>query len=278
MTRKLFIVALLLIAGVLIFINKGGDEAPYHSFHGNIFGTRYKVQYQAHKKLGLTPNQLKQQVENEFQRIDNIASSWKADSEISRFNRSAAKDDFRLSKELSEIIALSEEVKASTDGAFDIHYRGNEIDVSAIAKGYAVDRICDYLGEELHIDAFLVDIGGEIKAKGKNAKGKLWTVAIYIPPSHAHVKGPHVELSDTSIATSGQYFKPDHIKQAGHGISNDLLSSSVIHPSNATADALATALFVMGSEAGLAWAKEHKIRAIFIKTDGTVIETMGAKR
>lgn len=278
MTRKLLIVALLLITGVLVFsINLDGDEAPYHSFDGRIFGTRYKVQYQAHKQLGLTPSQLKQKVENELQRIDQIASSWKADSEISRFNRSSARDDFRLSKELSEIVALSEEVKACTDGAFDIHYRGKDIDVSAIAKGYAVDRICDYLGEELHIDAYLVDIGGEIKAKGENAKGKPWTVAIYIPPSHAHVKGPHVELSDTSIATSGQYFKPDHIKAsgAGHGISNDLLSCSVIHPSNATADALATALFVMGSEAGLAWAKEHAIRAIFLKTDGTISETSG---
>lgn len=278
MTRKLLIAALLLIAGVLLLINKGSDDAAYHSFDGNIFGTRYKVQYRAHKQLGLSPEELQIQVENALERIDQIASSWKSDSEVSRFNRSAAIDGFELSKELGEIIALSEQVKASTDGAFDIHYRGNEIDVSAIAKGYAVDRICDYLADELQIDAYLVEIGGEIKARGRNGKAKPWTVAIYLPPALADIKRPRVELLDTSIATSGQYFKQDHIKKAGHGVSNDLLSCSVIHSSNATADALATALFVMGGDAGMAWAKQHGIRAIFIQNDGTISQSTGEKR
>ncbi|MGB2186939.1 MAG: FAD:protein FMN transferase [Akkermansiaceae bacterium] len=50
----------------------------------------------------------------------------------------------------------------------------------------------------------------------------------------------------------------------------------MIHPSNATADALATALYVMGAEAGLAWANENKIKAIFIKNDGTIVRSAEA--
>ncbi|MGB2351911.1 MAG: FAD:protein FMN transferase, partial [Akkermansiaceae bacterium] len=81
-----------------------------------------------------------------------------------------------------------------------------------------------------------------------------------------------------SMATSGQYFKQSHIRNAAadHAADNDLLSCSVIHPSNATADALATALYVMGAEAGLAWANENKIKAIFIKNDGTIVRSAEA--
>ena len=112
--------------------------------------------------------------------------------------------------------------------------QGEEIDVSAIAKGYAVDRIADYLHDDLDIQDFLVEIGGEVKARGHNAKAKPWKVAIYIPPSHSHIMGPRLTLSNTSMATSGQYFKEGHIKNAATGQcpEHDLLSCTVIHHSN----------------------------------------------
>ena len=171
---------------------------------------------------------------------------------------------------------MSEQLKTSTGGAFDIHHQGEEIDVSAIAKGYAVDRIAAYLHDELDIQDFLVEIGGEVKARGYNAMAQPWKVAIYIPPSHSQIKGPQVTLNNTSMATSGQYFKEGHIRNAATGKvpEHDLLSCTVIAPSNTDADALATALYVMGSEAGLAWADGNKIKAIFIRNDGTVIKSM----
>jgi thiamine biosynthesis lipoprotein len=220
------------------------------------------------------------EVEKALQRIDQMASTWKPDSEISRYNRAVSKDGFQLSDELREIMTLSEQLKVSTGGAFDIHHQGEEIDVSAIAKGYAVDRIADYLHDDLDIQDFLVEIGGEVKARGNNAKAKPWKVAIYIPPSHAHIVGPRVTLNNTSMATSGQYFKENHIKNAetGHAPDHDLLSCSVIHPSNATADALATALYVMGAEAGLAWADQNEVEAIFIKSDGSIIKSVQVQR
>ena len=282
MIRKFsFIIFLLLVSlGVFLFLKSPGQQSTYQSFDGSIFGTRYQVQYRKHPQLSLDAEAIKQQVENELQHIDQTASTWKPDSEISRYNRAVSKDAFQLSDELREIITLSEQLKASTGGAFDIHHQGEEIDVSAIAKGYAVDRIADYLHDDLDIQDFLVEIGGEVKARGNNAKAQPWIIAIYIPPSHAHIVGPRVTLKNTSIATSGLYFKENHIKNAetGHALGHDLLSCSVIHPSNATADALATALYVMGAEAGLAWANENEVKAIFIKNDGTVMESTKFRR
>ncbi len=282
MIRKFsFIIFLLLVSlGVFLFLKSPGQQSTYQSFDGSIFGTRYQVQYRKHPQLSLDAEAIKQQVENELQHIDQIASTWKPDSEISRYNRAVSKDAFQLSDELREIMTLSEQLKVSTGGAFDIQHQGEEIDVSAIAKGYAVDRIADYLHDDLDIQDFLVEIGGEVKARGNNAKAQPWIIAIYIPPSHAHIVGPRVTLKNTSIATSGLYFKENHIKNAetGHALGHDLLSCSVIHPSNATADALATALYVMGAEAGLAWANENEVKAIFIKNDGTVMESTKFRR
>ena len=282
MIRKFsFIIFLLLVSlGVFLFLKSPGQQSTYQSFDGSIFGTRYQVQYRKHPQLSLDAEAIKQQVENELQHIDQTASTWKPDSEISRYNRAVSRDTFQLSDELREIMTLSEQLKVSTGGAFDIQHQGEEIDVSAIAKGYAVDRIADYLHDDLDIQDFLVEIGGEVKARGNNAKAKPWIIAIYIPPSHAHIVGPRVTLKNTSIATSGLYFKENHIKNAetGHALGHDLLSCSVIHPSNATADALATALYVMGAEAGLAWANENEVKAIFIKNDGTVMESTKFRR
>jgi thiamine biosynthesis lipoprotein len=282
MNRKFTVIILLLLAlaGVLIAIKNGNEKTSFHTFRGSIFGTRYQVQYRAHEQLGMEAEDIQAEVEKALQRIDQMASTWKTDSEISRYNRAVVKDEFQLSAELNELIERSEQWKSRTGGAFDIHHTGEGIDVSAIAKGYAVDRIIDYLDHKLKIEDCLVEIGGEIKARGHNAKGKQWKVAIYIPPSHSHIIGPRLTLSNTSMATSGQYFKENHIKNAetGHAPDHDLLSCSVIHPSNATADALATALYVMGAEAGLAWADQNEVEAIFIKSDGSIIKSVQVQR
>jgi thiamine biosynthesis lipoprotein len=280
MKRNFFVIILLMLISVAVFfaINEGKEKTSYQSFQGNIFGTRYQVQYHTHEQLGMDAAEIQVQVEKHLQRIDQMASTWKADSEISRYNRAVAKDDFQLSAELKELIERAEQWKARTGGAFDIHHKRGGIDVSAIAKGYAVDCIAAYLHDELAIQDYLVEIGGEIKARGNNAKTQPWKVGIYIPPSHSHIVGPRVTINNTSMATSGQYFKEGHIRNAATGKvpEHDLLSCTVIAPSNTDADALATALYVMGSEAGLTWADENKIKAIFIKNDGSIIESMDA--
>ena len=131
-----------------------------------------------------------------------------------------------------------------------------------------MDQICSLLHEKHQLSDFLVEIGGEIKTQGANATGEPWAIGIHVP----HGQTLRVELTDTSIASSGTYFKGKHIKNPTNQqpTANNLTSCSVIHPSNTTADALATALMVMGSEGGLLWANTHQIQALLIQADGTI--------
>lgn len=123
----------------------------------------------------------------------------------------------------------------------------------------------------------MVDIGGEVKVRGPGPKGDAWSIGVYVPTGFGQkgLKLPKIRLRDSSIATSGNTFKAGHLidpvskKSARTG----LLSVSVVHPSNATADAFATALFVMGPDQGLKWAEAHQVRALFVLSDGSIRET-----
>jgi thiamine biosynthesis lipoprotein ApbE len=225
--------------------------------------------------LQLNPRDIQSAIDKELNRIDWIASSWKKESELSRYNQAANKEGFQISSDLKWLIERSREIEQLTGGAFSIEQDRGNLDLSGIAKGYAVDRIAEYLAEDLGIDSFLVDIGGEIRAKGINPKGEAWNVGIFIPPGHDAIKSPRVRLKDSSIATSGRYFKGSHITdpETGKVVANSLISVSVINASNTTADALATALYVMGSKQGLTWARNHQIHAIFILEDGTILKS-----
>jgi thiamine biosynthesis lipoprotein len=173
------------------------------------------------------------------------------------------------------LIERSREIERLTGGAFNIEHEKGRLDLSGIAKGYAVDSIAEYLTEDLGIGSFLVDIGGEIKVRGVNPNGEAWNIGIFIPPGHEAIKPPRVRLEDNSIATSGRYFKGGHITdpKTGKIVSHSLISVSVINASNTTADAIATALYVMGSKKGLPWARDHQIHAIFILEDATILKS-----
>ncbi|MFT5904714.1 MAG: thiamine biosynthesis lipoprotein [Cryomorphaceae bacterium] len=269
-----FLIALtaMTVAGYLLLTDK---NYVYQKLEGEIFSTHYQVTYQPNAALKLEPQEIQSAIDKELNRIDWIASSWKNESELSRYNQAANKEEFPLSNDLKWLIKRSREIELLTGGAFNIEHETGRLDLSGIAKGYAVDRIADYLAEDLGIESFLVDIGGEIKAKGVNSKGETWNVGIFIPPGHEAIKSPRVRLEKNSIATSGHYFKGSHITdpETSKAVTNSLISASVIHTSNTTADALATALYVMGSTKGLPWARDHQICAIFIIKDGTILSS-----
>ncbi|MDY4593780.1 MAG: FAD:protein FMN transferase [[Pasteurella] aerogenes] len=141
------------------------------------------------------------------------------------------------------------------------------IDVSAIAKGYAVDGMAHIL-DTFSIDNYLIDIGGDMRAKGVNAQGKPWQVAIENPilPEKSLV----ISLSNQSIATSGNYRHCHHDGSGQlihHVISPmtfmptpaDLLSITVIADSVMTADGLATGLYTLGVERALILADVHQL-------------------
>lgn len=167
--------------------------------------------------------------------------------------------------------------KVKLSGKNIIKPQGTFIDFNAIAKGYGVDVIGTFL-ESRNIKNYLVEIGGEIRAKGKNVvKGTPWKVGIEMP----HFDGQQsileaIEVHDEAMATSGTYrkFKVDslgnryaHIidTKTGYPSKTNVLSISVIAGDCMTADAYATAFKAMGIENVISFLKTHpELKVFFI--------------
>lgn len=155
------------------------------------------------------------------------------------------------------------------------------LDVNAIAQGYSVDVVAELM-ETKGINNYLVEIGGEVKTKGLNNKGKAWKIGIDKPFDNNNVPGQElqaiVKLSNKSLATSGNYrkfYERDGIKyshtinpKTGYPVTHSLLSTTVIANDCMTADAYATAFMVMGlDEAFLLVQKLTNIEALFVYND-----------
>lgn len=144
------------------------------------------------------------------------------------------------------------------------------IDVNAIAQGYTVDVICKRF-DELGIGSYLVDVGGEVKVKGKKA-GEPWKIGIDKPFDSNMIPGENlqaiVKLTDRALATSGNYRKfyvENGVKyshtidpKTGYPSKNRLLSASIFAHECATADGIATACMVMGPEKSIEFITSHK--------------------
>jgi len=137
------------------------------------------------------------------------------------------------------------------------------LDLNSIAKGYAADRVAAVLMAN-GVDSLLAEIGGETVAKGARMDGKPWRVGINVPRPDAAVDSIYrvLTLKDQGLATSGDYrnfFEIDGVRHShvfdprtGYPVSNRIASVSVIAPTCAMADGLATALMVLGVDKGLA--------------------------
>lgn len=139
-------------------------------------------------------------------------------------------------------------------------FDGTTFDFNAVAQGYSVDMVADFL-ESKNIYNYLIDIGGEVKARGTKAGDAKWKIGIEKPAKHMNDERDLkaiAQLEDISIATSGNYRKfyvENGIRyshtinpKTGYPAHNKLLSVSVLHKSTAYADAFATAFMVMGFE------------------------------
>lgn len=134
-----------------------------------------------------------------------------------------------------------------------------QLDFNGIAQGYTVDVICEML-EKKNIHDYMVEIGGEVRAKGKNNSGKLWNIGIDKPVenNNDHRLQAIIPLENRALATSGNYRKfyvKDGIKYShtidpfsGFPVQHNLLSATVLAPDCATADAYATVFMVYGVE------------------------------
>jgi thiamine biosynthesis lipoprotein len=160
------------------------------------------------------------------------------------------------------------------------------IDLSAIAKGYAVDVVSESLNNA-GVESYLVELGGEVRAKGFKPGGAPWRIAIESPVVNKRAIQKVIQLHNNAVATSGDYrnyFESDGKRYShtidpttGYPITHRLASVTVVDESTARADALATALMVMGGEEGLVFAEKNQIPALFImKSDDGFEEALSS--
>ncbi|MBI5775632.1 MAG: FAD:protein FMN transferase [Verrucomicrobia bacterium] len=300
------------------------DAKPI-SLTGLAMGTSYSIQYLPATNTP-APETVRRAAAALLERLEQQMSTYRTNSELSRFNDSRSTNWFAVSPELAQVVGEAQRVSQLTGGAFDVtvnplvrlwgfgpnrrtgevpraaaiaaartrvDFRKLEVrrepaalrktdpaltvDLSGIAKGFAVDELAAEL-KKLGVKNFLVNLAGEIKARGNSAAGRAWRVGVERPVENGRDIGRVVELRNLGLSTSGDYrnfFEArgrrfHHVidPRTGWPADGGAASVSVAHASNATADALATALAVLGPKAGLELARHEKLAALFVIRQG----------
>ncbi len=160
-----------------------------------------------------------------------------------------------------------------------------QLDLNSIAAGYAVDRIAQRL-DELGIDSYLVEVTGELKARGRKADGLPWRVAIEAPRDDRQIAQRVLQLDGYGISTSGDYrnyfeegskrYSHTLDPQTGAPITHRLAAVTVADRSALQADGLSTLLMVLGPERGMAFAEQAGVAAFFVTREGEGFVTHGS--
>lgn len=187
-----------------------------------------------------------------------------------------APDNEALERRLAEVgyryVELNHEAKTVTRHS-DVF-----IDLSAIAKGYAVDEVSEYL-HSVGLDNHLVNIGGDLIAQGVRSEERPWRIGIEAPNDNQQVVRHILPLHDVAMLGSGDYrnyFEEDGVRYShtinpatGRPIAHRLAAVHVLGDNAAEADAFATVLLVLGEQEGLQFANDHNIAALFVYRDGS---------
>jgi thiamine biosynthesis lipoprotein len=333
--RKLAVACLL--ASLAACARAPAPERRILEFRGPTMGTTFSVKVVT-GPAGLTDAaDLDRQIRADLERINQLMSTWDAESELSRLNRFTGAGPFQLSPETFEVLQWSKNIGTQTGGALDVtvaplvdawgfgpggrrahspseeeiarlrqavglHFLelddanltvrkkrpGVRCDFSALAPGYAVDRLSSRLVDR-GIRDFLVDVAGELRAQGRNDTNQSWQVAIERPDDAGQIGERIVRVSDIAIATSGDYrnfYELDGVRvthildpRTGRPISNGLASVTVMDGLSVRADAFATALMVLGPDEGLALAERLNLAALFLlrEEDGSFLERASSR-
>ena len=283
-------------------------------------GTTWTVKF-GQSASSLTPPAVEPPVVARLHQLELIFSTYRADSELTRFNANESTAWFPVSLELARAAVTAREISELTDGAFDVtvaplvrawgfgpagrpvifptaatiaalrsnvDWRGLmgrleppairrnreriTVDFSSFAKGLACDILSDDLVRLGASDHFL-QIGGDVRTRGKAGDGRPWRVGIEEPVEGQRAVALVVGLTGQALSTSGDYrnfFTEEgrrlgHIidPRTGHPVANELAAVSVIHDSAATSSAVATALFVLGLKSGFALAEAQGLACVF---------------
>jgi len=308
--------------GLAIFLlgcspQKSTDEVL---FTGPTMGTTYHIKVVGFPLSANDIVRIQTEIDKRLELVNDQMSTYRPNSELSRFNQSKAVTDFSVSTATLNVINEAIRLNNITDGALDVtvgplvnlwgfgpdnrpdsiptaaqladitqrigiqHLSTSKqglskdidslyVDLSAIAKGYGVDVIANYF-EELGMRNYLVEVGGELRAKGFNKRGISWQVAVEKPTAGEQGIQQVIAVGDNAIATSGDYrnyyeldgqrFSHTIDPKTGLPIEHKLASVTVVHPSSMTADGLSTAIMVMGQEAGMAFAREQNLPVYMI--------------
>ena len=330
------VIVLLALAGLLLALSihrlQCADVAgPYVAFSGRTMGTTYEVKV---AEADLRPDDMRAvgaAIEDTLEHVSALMSTWRDDSEISRFNAQSSRDAFPIHPDTAKVFATALSVSRRSGGAFDVTVSplvaawgfgraaaeqppsdddltalrarvgyekltldsdeqtlskddpALETDLSALAKGFGVDAIARTL-EDLGHTHYLVEIGGELRARGQRLDGRAFRVAIEEPLLDARRIHRVIELHDIGMATSGDYRNWIEVDgqrlshtldpRTGRPIRHGLASVTVLHESAMWADAWATALSVLGPEPGYALAISEDLAAyLIVRRDDGSFET-----
>lgn len=159
---------------------------------------------------------------------------------------------------------------------------GIRVDLSSLGKGRGVDRVAEYL-DSRGVSNYLIDLSGKLRARGRNAHGAPWRVAVERPAADVSSAAPAIaptiiELHDESVATAGDYRRffesggrhYSHIidPRTGYPVAHGTVSATAIAPDCMTADALATVMMVMAPTDALLLANRTHLRALLIGHTG----------
>ncbi len=319
------------------------DSSQVLKFSGVSMGTTYSVLYFLPKQDGKTshadelkPELLKAQLAQRLEEIEQNMSTYRKDSDLSKFNQSPVNEWQKLDEELFLVLRTAQDISNLSEGAFDISVgplvnlwgfgpdfhaqkipddqainealkqvgirylkldseqgralkeKALYLDLSAIAKGYAVDQMAELLKAK-GINNFLVEIGGELRASGTKEGQAAWKVAVEKPELHPlsrSIEGV-LELKDIAIASSGDYrnyFEHDGkiyshtINPAtGKPVEHNLASVTVLHSSCMYADALATAMMVLDSTKALELADREQLAVLLLVREGENFKHLASK-
>lgn len=183
-----------------------------------------------------------------FEYVDGKFSTYKETSEISQINRKEiaildSSDDMR------EVFALAEQTRDETNGHFDIRRMTGgtrTYDPSGLVKGWAIYNAAEILRCK-GFRNYYIDAGGDIQVAGRNSRGENWRVGIRNPFNPVEIVKV-LSLSDCGVATSGTYFRGQHIYSTKDRSITGIVSLTVIGPDVYEADRFATAAFAMGGD------------------------------
>jgi thiamine biosynthesis lipoprotein len=210
-----------------------------------------------------------------FHEVDARFSTYRQDSEVSRFSRGEVSSD-DMSADLREVVAACDALHAVSGGAFDAH-RDGRFDPSAYVKGWSVERAGRLLRSYGCAD-WTLNAGGDVLVASSDRSRSPWRIGVQHPFDHDAL-AMVLEAHELAVATSGRYERGDHIvdpRTARPAIG--AASTTVCGADLGLADAFATAAFVLGEE-GPAWIAEIPgYECWTVLDDGRVLATEGFPR